>query len=115
MRSQSTRVRIRLAGALVLALASLAAPSPAGAVISPVFDGNQHPNVGLMVSFDASGQSIKACTGALVDAQTVLTAGHCTAESPGEPHATRVIVSFDPTQTQLPGGGIRLDRVVEGT
>src|SRR3954451_19908897 len=116
MRSQSTRVRIRLASALVAALALMALPSPAGAVINPVFDGNQHPNVGIMRSFDATGEVfISACTGALVDPQTVLTAGHCTAPFPGFPPPTRFIVSFDPTQTQLPGGEIELTRFVEGT
>src|SRR4051795_10681797 len=104
MRSKSTRVRIRLACALVLALASMAVPSPAGAVINPVFDGNQHPNVGIMEAFDATGEELRLCTGALADPQTVLTAGHCTADFPGGPHVARVIVSFDPTQTQLPGG-----------
>lgn len=111
MRLPSTRVHVRLACALVLAPASMALPSPAGAVVNPVFDGNQHPNVGIIQSFDATGGRL-TCTGALVDPQTVLTAGHCTS---GGADVVKTIVSFDPTQTQLPDGGFKLTRFVEGT
>ena len=58
-------IRILLAtGVSVAALAGFAGTAPA--VVGGVPDGNQHPNVGIIVGFDASGASVYFCTGTLV-------------------------------------------------
>jgi len=63
-----------VAGA-VAAVALLA--SPAGAVQGGTPDGNGHPNVGL-VAFLYHGVPLWRCTGTMVAAKVLLTAGHCT-------------------------------------
>jgi len=53
-------------------------------VVSPVFaitgnwvEDNEHPFVGLVVFYDASGEFIWRCSGSLISATKFLTAGHC--------------------------------------
>jgi len=46
-------------------------------------DGTRHPNVALLVFYDANDKVMWRCTGTLVDANTILTAGHCVANDPG--------------------------------
>ncbi len=64
-----------LFGALVMALA-LAVPALA-ITKGGTLDGNDHPYVGLMVAMDADGGGWR-CSGSLIDAETFVTAGHCT-------------------------------------
>ncbi|UBV45220.1 trypsin-like serine protease (plasmid) [Deinococcus taeanensis] len=64
-------------------------------VISGQRDGTAHPNVALLVFYNADNQAMFRCTGTLVDANTVLTAGHCTADEPGAEIAY-VRAYFDP-------------------
>ena len=56
--------------------------SPAGAVQGGTPDGNGHPNVGL-VAFLYHGVPLWRCTGTMVAAKVLLTAGHCTGIDPG--------------------------------
>jgi hypothetical protein len=82
--------RLLLALGAALALAALAAP--ALAITGGRADGNEHPNVGLLVA-DVDGTGPRSlCSGTLVAPAVFLTAGHCTASLP----TTRVAVTFEP-------------------
>lgn len=63
------------ATAAALLLVSLAAP--AQAITDGVPDGDNHPNVGLMVAFDDEGPAWR-CSGTLISPTVYVTAGHCT-------------------------------------
>ena len=56
----------------------LVTAAPAGAVQFGKLDGNAHPQVGLVLFYDASGAPLWRCTGALLSPTVFLTAGHCT-------------------------------------
>lgn len=62
---------------IVLLLASTAA-FPVFAVKFGQPDGGEHPYVGLVVFYDASGTAQWRCTGTLIAPQLVVTAAHCT-------------------------------------
>lgn len=96
-----------LAGATLCVTGALAftscgsAPSAPAATLEPQVlfgqpDGTQHPNVALLVAYDAANQPLFRCTGTLVDADTILTAGHCVASEPGAQIAY-IRAYFDPT------------------
>lgn len=93
---------------LATALASaLLCGSPASAITNGSFDGNQHPNVGGLVSPTqyADGSWIY-CSGTLISPTVFLTAAHCATE--GE----QVRVTFDPDYVagdQLYGGTFHAD------
>jgi hypothetical protein len=85
----------------------LVASAPAGAIVYGQPDGNRHPYVGTMV-VDIDGDKFSICSGTLIDANTFLTASHCTAFPEQVLETDRVWVSFDPifdpvTSTLLPG------------
>lgn len=65
---------------LLLALAATAAvlAAPAGAITNGVEDGTSHPYVGLVAFYDENDVFIQRCSGALLSATVLLTAGHCT-------------------------------------
>ena len=92
------RGRPRLMGRVFLLLVSLVVVGvmalPAAAVIDPTFDGDQHPNVGMIVSFDEFGGGI-ICTGTLVTPTIVLTAAHCVSDDPAFPPAEEYLVTFE--------------------
>jgi Trypsin len=68
----------RLLTAIAAALAAVALlTAPAGAVQGGTPDGNGHPNVGL-VTFLHHNTPLWRCTGTMVAAKVLLTAGHCT-------------------------------------
>lgn len=62
-----------LAGVTALALCA-----PAHAIKYGDLDGDDHPNVGLMVALDADGNAMWRCSGTLMTPTIYLTAGHCT-------------------------------------
>jgi hypothetical protein len=67
---------------LLAALAALLAAGSAGAIINGEPDGNRHPYVGLIGFLNPDGTNGALCTGTLVSPRVVLTAGHCTFNSP---------------------------------
>ena len=77
------RTMLSLAAALAIGACSDAPTSNTEAGPTPDFilygqpDGNQHPYVGFLIFF-VGGDPAWLCTGAALDANTVLTAGHCT-------------------------------------
>jgi Trypsin len=65
--------------ALIAAAASLAVGvGAANAVLYGTPDNNAHPYVGVVRFFDADGDYLWRCTGALIAPKVLLTAGHCT-------------------------------------
>jgi Trypsin len=65
--------------ALVVALVAMAmVASPAGAITYGEPDSGEHPYVGFMIFFDPNEPGWFSCSGTLLDANTFLTAGHCT-------------------------------------
>jgi hypothetical protein len=62
----------------VLALAGMAAAAPSYAVKYGELDGQRHPQVGLMVAYDADFRPMWRCSGTLLGPRLYLTAGHCT-------------------------------------
>jgi secreted trypsin-like serine protease len=75
--------------AAVLA-SSLAAASPAAAIVGGQVDGSGHPNVGIVRFTDSVDGRRYRCSGTLISRTVVLTAAHCTLGS------TNVSVNFDP-------------------
>jgi hypothetical protein len=67
----------------------------AGAVTDGVLDGNGHPYVVLLL-MEIGGQPAFRCSGTLLSATVLLTAGHCTNDFPGEPYSgMRVFTESD--------------------
>jgi hypothetical protein len=71
-------MRRALALCSLVAVWIVATTAPAGAIVYGQPDGNRHPNVGMMV-VDIDGEKFGICSGTLIDADTFLTASHCTA------------------------------------
>ena len=68
----------KLALVMVAALMTMiATASPGGAITYGEPDDGEHPYVGFMIFFDPTEASWFSCTGSLLDADTLLTAGHC--------------------------------------
>lgn len=65
---------------LIAALAAVLtiAVTPAGAVTGNFVPDNTHNYVGLVAFYDKDGNFLWRCSGSLLNASTVLTAGHCT-------------------------------------
>jgi hypothetical protein len=59
---------------------------PAGAVTDGELDGNAHPYVVLLL-MEVGGQPAFRCSGTLLSATVLLTAGHCTSDFPDEPYS----------------------------
>ena len=65
----------------VLVLTLLLVSVTAGlAITNGELDGEDHPNVGLMVAQDADGNPLWRCSGTMLSPTVFLTAGHCTEE-----------------------------------
>ncbi len=74
-----------------LAALMIATATPAAAITYGQPDGNAHPQVGLVTFFNADGKFIWRCSGTLLSATVLLTAGHCTApDGPDTPTTARV-------------------------
>lgn len=97
--------------ALTIVATAAAFSSPAvHAVTDGELDGNRHPNVGLMVALDASGNPMWRCSGTLISPRHYLTAGHCTYG------AARVTIWFDAdVDAGRPGNGYPFIGQVSGT
>lgn len=85
-----------LAAAGLLALGVGAAP--AAAITGGTPDGNLHPNVGLILFYEASGRF--RCSATLVSPTVLLTAAHCTAGTLGE-----TLVTFNSVIAEQPPSG----------
>jgi V8-like Glu-specific endopeptidase len=71
------------------------AVSPAGAVTDGELDGNGHPYVVLLL-MEVNGVPAFRCSGTLLSATVLLTAGHCTNNFPGDPYTgMRVFTESD--------------------
>jgi Trypsin len=105
----------RFQAALVAAVASiLLLAAPASAITYGEPDAGEHPYVGFMIFFDPAAPGWFSCSGTLLDADTFLTAGHCTfgigtdGELLGPSGGTDVWVTFDDTAV-LEGWPLRAD------
>lgn len=111
-------MRRTVISALATAGLVAAATSPAQAITWGQPDGHDHPHV-VTLLFVQQGEGYYSCTGTLLDADTVLTAGHCT-EGGGEVNdATWVSNDPDPLADYVSGSGIEAylassDHWVEG-
>jgi Trypsin len=93
-----------------IAAAALLTSLPAHAIKYGELDGDEHPNVGLMIALDASGAPMWRCSGTLVSPRHYLTAGHCTYG------AARVTIWFDAdVESGIPGNGYPFAGQVSGT
>ena len=71
------------------------AVSPVGAVTDGELDGNAHPYVVLLL-MEVNGAPAFRCSGTLLSATVLLTAGHCTNNFPGSPYTgMRVFTESD--------------------
>jgi len=77
----------------VVAILAIAV-SPVYAITGNFVEDTVHPYVGLVVFYDANGEFIWRCTGALISDQTLLTAGHC-ADTVGGAVTARVYFQQD--------------------
>ena len=68
---------------------------PAGAITDGTLDGNNHPNVVLLV-MDVGGEPTWRCSGTLLSPTVLLTAGHCASNYPDDPYTgMRVFTEAD--------------------
>ncbi len=116
----------KLALSLVaLLVAAFVAATPAGAITYGEPDAGEHPYVGFMIFFSPADPGWFSCSGTLLDADTFLTAGHCTSgigtdgeqvlDPDGEPvtsGGTDVWVTFEETEV-LAGWPARADYPTE--
>jgi hypothetical protein len=95
----------------VVALLVVFTATPALAVTYGELDGDDHPQVGLMVALDGDGEPLWRCSGTMIDERVFLTAGHCT-EDPAE----RATIWFDDdVESGIPGNGYPFSGDVSGT
>ena len=86
---------------LIVSLLVVLSATPALAVTYGALDGNDHPQVGLMVALDKGDNPLWRCSGTLISPTHFLTAGHCT-----EPPAKRATIWFDAdVESGRPGNG----------
>src|SRR3954452_14665453 len=69
------RLKFAILGVLGLLVVTAA---PVSAITYGQPDAGEHPYVGFMIFFDPSSPGWFSCSGTLLDANTFLTAGHCT-------------------------------------
>jgi len=89
------RKRILAAAIALAAFAGLAVGTPAVASTGGVADGDKHPDVGLILFYDADGRF--RCSATLVSPTVVLTAAHCTSGTLG-----KTLVTFDSVIAEQP-------------
>jgi len=91
--------RTAVAVASVGLLAAITGVAPATAITGGVADGNAHPNVGMILFYEAAGRF--RCTGTLVSSTVILTAAHCTADTVG-----KTLVTFESVIAEEPPSGL---------
>lgn len=98
---------MRRVGIIMTALVALIlGASGAQAITWGEPDGDAHPHV-VTLLFVQDGEGYYSCTGTLLDADTVLTAGHCTEGAEGVPNdETWVSNDPDPLADYVSGSGI---------
>jgi Trypsin len=89
------RPRRMLVAAVVLVAMLFAVALPAAAITGGEPDGNRHPNVGLIVFYDATGRF--RCSATLVSPTVLVTAAHCTDGTLGS-----TLVTFDSVIAEQP-------------
>jgi secreted trypsin-like serine protease len=87
------RIRTALAALAVTVMAAVSTAGPAAAITGGQPDGNDHPNVGLILFYDSTGRF--RCTATLISPTVLLTAAHCTDGVVG-----KVLVDFDSVITE---------------
>lgn len=92
----------------VLATLMLATSVPAAAITYGEVDNGRHPQVGLVVFLDAGNHPLWRCSGTLMSATVLLTAGHCTGADGADVPAHAVVWFTDnvpsiPAALQPPG------------
>lgn len=88
-------MRLALGAAALTALVTLGASAPAGAITGGEPDGDRHPNVGLILFYDATGRF--RCSATLVTPTVLITAAHCTFETLG-----KTLVTFNTAIAENP-------------
>lgn len=87
---------LKLVAAFTLLLASIGlTAAPASAITGGTPDGNLHPNVGLILFYDADGRF--RCSATLISPTVLLTAAHCTQGTLGS-----TLVTFDSVIAEQP-------------
>ena len=71
-------MRTKLFAAMAAVVGIVGISAPAEAITNGKPDNGALPNVGLVVFYDSSGATMHRCTGTMISATTLLTAGHCT-------------------------------------
>jgi secreted trypsin-like serine protease len=69
---------MRRAVSTLVFTALIVSGAPVHAITGDWVEDNEHPYVGLVVFYDADGEFLKRCSGALLSSTKFLTAGHCT-------------------------------------
>jgi hypothetical protein len=88
-------LRRTLVTAAVAMLAALAPAAPAAAITGGEPDGNRHPNVGLILFYQADGRF--RCSATLISPTILITAAHCTSGTLG-----KTLVTFDSVIAEQP-------------
>lgn len=87
------RIRTVLAVVAITILAAVTTAGPAAAITGGEPDGNDHPNVGLILFYDSTGRF--RCSATLISPTVLITAAHCTDGVVGS-----VLVDFDSVITE---------------
>jgi secreted trypsin-like serine protease len=77
------KILLALVAIVSTSAAALTLASPAGAITGNFVEDEEHPYVGLIAFYDASGEFTHRCSGSLITDTVVLTAGHCTDANTG--------------------------------